>query len=213
MSHFAKGDPELIALCLHEIELRSEAEVVLVVRKISGNYRDIDYLFGGALAFLSLCLILFCPWEIDDFSIPLPVLLVFFAGAWFCRATHLRRYLTRKKRREHAVRHAAEATFIEKGLHLTSKRTGILLYLSTLEGRGEILADRGASERITPEKLEHFRRMLEANVHHRKRGRHLGTFLRSLGVYLGEILPSTADSKEHEIHCGAELEASDGEGE
>jgi uncharacterized membrane protein len=211
VSHFAKDDAEVLERCLHELELRSEAEVVLVVRKVSGNYRDIDYLFGGALAFLALCLILFSPWEVDDFSIPLPVLLVFFAGAWFCRATHLRRYLTRKKRREHFVRHAAEACFVEKGLHLTSKRTGILIYLSTLEGRGEILTDRGATDAISPEKLAHFQRMLEANVHHRKRGRHLGTFLRSFGVYLGEVLPPATDGREHEIHSRVELESENGE--
>lgn len=51
--------------------------------------------------------------------------------------------MTTAREREQNVRVTAAATFVERGVAKTQRASGILLYLSVLERRIEIIADRG----------------------------------------------------------------------
>jgi uncharacterized membrane protein len=208
----SEQDQKLIERCFQELDLRTRADVVLVVRKVSGNYRDIDYLFGSGVAFAALCFFLFSPWDFSAASILLPLLVLFFSSSWLCRSTALRRYLTRERRRELQVQRAAKACFFEKKLQDSQDEVGILIYLSTMERRGLIITDRGAAKALQAEKIAHFEHMLSSNVRHRHRARHLATFLRSFGLYLGDALPAT-DSHQHltSHRDGSDLKSEDEE--
>jgi putative membrane protein len=64
------------------------------------------------------------------------------------RGDALRRLCTKRRERLDAVRTHAAALFHDRGVANTSGETGVLLYVSLLERRMEVLADRGLLRRV-----------------------------------------------------------------
>ena len=60
------------------------------------------------------------------------------------------------RRKEETVRLRAERAFFEKGLYKTKKNTGVLFFLSLLERKVWILADKGIYEKMEQETLDRF---------------------------------------------------------
>ena len=130
--------------CVQKIETATDAELVLVVRARSGSYRHADYLFGVLLGFASLLFLLFSPFDFHQYWVAIDVALLFVLGTFVSsRSNWLRRLLTKKKFRSEAVRTAAAAMFYEAGIANTAAEMGVLIYLSILERRLELIADRG----------------------------------------------------------------------
>lgn len=130
--------------CVKKIETATDAELVLVVRARSGSYRHADYLFGALLAFAGLLFLLFSPFDFHQYWVAIEVALLFALGAFVStRSNSLRRLLTKEKLRSEAVRTAAAAMFYEAGIANTNAEMGVLIYLSILERRLELIADRG----------------------------------------------------------------------
>jgi uncharacterized membrane protein len=196
---FSKKERELLDLCLHEIEARTCAEVVLVVRKWSGNYRDVNYLFGAFAAWLSLMIVLSVPAEIPDTWIPLPLIFVFWAAAAVSQRTYLKKWLTFRKRRDLQVKRASHACFYEKKIHQTTAHSGILIYCSTLERQTEIVMDRAAVAALDAVKMEEFSQQFSGVCDAKNRFECLTQALRSFGVYLGQVLPVGAESTKHQL--------------
>src|SRR5262249_55285022 len=142
---------DAIAAAIREIEKQTNAEMVVVVRGRSGSYRQADYLFGFLVALVGLVFVLFSPIEFHTYWIPFDVIALFAAGAWVSsRGDWLRRSLTSKKFRAEAARSGAAAMFYEAGIANTSAENGMLVYLSLLEGRLEVIADRGILKAVPP---------------------------------------------------------------
>ena len=94
-----------LAQCVKEIEQGTDAELVIVVRGVSGNYRHADYLFGAVIAFVGLLILLFIPIDFPPVLVPIDVAGSFIAAAFLCsRSKSLRRRLTSEKFRKAAVR-------------------------------------------------------------------------------------------------------------
>ena len=130
--------------CVKQIETTTDAELVLIVRARSGSYRHADYLFGALLAFAGLLFLLFLPFDFHQYWVPIDVALLFAGGAFISsRSNFLRRLLTSEKFRSEAVRKGAAAMFYEAGIANTNAELGLLIYLSILERRLELIADRG----------------------------------------------------------------------
>jgi putative membrane protein len=146
MSHarFDDSAREELTACVRDIEKTTDAEVVLVVRARSGPYRHADYLFGSLLAFVGLVFLLFSPVDFHPNWVLIDAVMLFLLGTLVSsRSNALRRLLTRNKGRETAVRTHAAAMFYEAGIANTDSETGILIYLSLLERKLEVIADRG----------------------------------------------------------------------
>src|ERR1044072_6843282 len=130
--------------CVKKIETTTDAELVLTVRARSGSYRHADYLFGASLAFVGLLFLLFSPFEFHQYWVAIDVALLFVIGAFVSsRSNSVRRLLTTEKFRSQAVRTGAAAMFYEAGIANTAAEMGLLIYLSILERRLEVIADRG----------------------------------------------------------------------
>ncbi len=141
---FDQAACEALAQQVREIESNTDAEIVIVVRARSGPYRHVDYLFGALLAFAGLLFVLLSPFDFHTYWVPLDVALLFVIGAFVSSRTNLiRRLLTTKNFRAHAARTGAAAMFYEAGIANTHEENGLLIYLSLLEQRLEVLADRG----------------------------------------------------------------------
>jgi len=151
MSHaqFDEAAREALSTCVKEIETRTDAELVLVIRARSGSYRQADYLFAALLAVAGLIFLLFSPFNFHPTWVLIDVVLLFVLGTFLSsRSNTIRRLLTSKMVRAGAVRTSASAMFYEAGIANTHNETGILVYLSLLERRLEVLADRGVLKAV-----------------------------------------------------------------
>jgi hypothetical protein len=114
-----RSDSETIARCVAEVEARTEAEVVVVARRFSGDYRDVDFLFGAGVAWLALIAAIAVPYDFDAIELPLPLAAIFAGAAMLCRVSGLARLLTTARRQDEQVRREAEAQFVRKRVHAT----------------------------------------------------------------------------------------------
>lgn len=191
---FDQSACDQLAQAVREIESQTDAEIVIVVRARSMTYRHADYLCGAVLAFLGLLFLLFSPFEFHHYWVAIDVVILFALGAFIsAHSNALRRLLTSKEDRADAVRMGAAAMFYEAGIANTEAEMGVLIYLSLLERRLEIIADRGVLKAMPP--LEWNERVYE--LHRAGRVPQLDTLrqrIQELGVLLAEHLPPTGEN-------------------
>lgn len=202
---FDQAAGEELAQAVRDIEKDTDAELVIVVRGRSGTYRHADYLCGAIVALFGLIFVLFSPFEFHTYWVPVDVLLVFIAAAYVCsRSEFLRRTLTTKKFRAQAARTGAAAMFYEAGIANTSAENGLLIYLSLLERRLEVIADRGILKAVPA--LQWNNAVFELKRIGRKPDPEgLVKSLRSLGSLLTEYLPATGENP-NELPDGPRIE-------
>ena len=146
-------DFERLTTAVERAEARTSAEIVIVFRDRSGTYRDAAYLVGAGAALLGLVAIIFNPLTVhDERLLPLELAALFAGGTLVATLwPWLTRPLTTAARRAGQVRTAAAARFVEEGVHRTRARTGLLIYLSALERRIELLPDAGITAAVPPD--------------------------------------------------------------
>ena len=180
--------------CVKKIETTTDAELVLVVRARSGAYRHADYLFGSLLAFAGLLFLLFSPFDFHQYWVAIDVALLFLLGTFVSsRSNMLRRLLTTDRFRDEAVRTGAAAMFYEAGIANTNAEMGLLIYLSILERRLELIADRGILKGVNA--LEWNQILFELHEAGKKpEPQTLLAGLEKLGALLALHLPATGEN-------------------
>lgn len=134
---------------IRAVESRSAAEVVIAVRAASGSYLHADLLAGILAAYAVLGFMLFSPWPFHlEWIFVDPAVFGVIAAFAAARTPAVRRALTSVAARERAVNSAARSAYHERGVGLTRDRTGVLVYVSLLERRAVVLADRGVVDRV-----------------------------------------------------------------
>ena len=202
---FDKAAGEAIAEAVREIEKQTDAEVVVAVRGRSGSYRQADYLCGAIVAFIGLLFVLFSPFDFHTYWVPFDVVALFAIGVFVCtRTPTLRRLLTSGKFRANAVRTGAAAMFYEAGIANTSAENGLLIYLSLLEQRLEVIADRGILKAIPALKWNTTVFDLKG-IARRGDPDELIESLHSLGIVLAEHMPPTGENP-NELMDGPRIE-------
>ncbi|HEX8710205.1 MAG TPA: hypothetical protein VF723_18320 [Pyrinomonadaceae bacterium] len=191
---FDQSACDQLAQCVHDIEAETDAELVVVVRARSGTYRHADYLCGAALSFAGLLFLLFSPFDFHHYWVAVDVALLFVIGAYVSsRSSAVRRLLTTEEARGEAVRTGAAAMFYEAGIANTDAEMGVLIYLSLLERRLELIADRGVLKALPP--LQWNEQLYE--LHRAGRRPELQTLvngIRTLGALLAKHLPPTGEN-------------------
>lgn len=185
---------ESLSECVAEIEKYTDAELVIVVRARSGSYSHADYLAGALLAFCGLLFLLYSPIEFQQIWVAIDVALLFVLGAFLsAKSRGIRRLLTSNKFREGSVRTGAAAMFYEAGIANTKAELGVLVYLSLLERRLELIADRGVLQ-VVPA-LEWNECVFELHQAGREDDfKSLLKALRLLGALLAAYLPATGEN-------------------
>jgi putative membrane protein len=180
--------------CVREIEKQTNAELVIIVRARSSSYRHVDYLCGAVLAYLGLLFLIFSPWVFSHYWVAIDVAFLFALGFFISsRSNALRRLLTTKEERARNVRSSAAAMFYEAGIANTKAEMGVLIYLSLMERRLELLADRGVLGGAPP--LEWNECVFDLQQAGRRP--HPETFLkafRAFGTMLAKHIPATEDN-------------------
>jgi len=156
MMVFTEQNRMAIRIAVEAAEKRTRGEIVPMVVPVSALYRDASHLAGLIMALLALALLVAFDygWESWHWSGGHPgwsviiVLAAYVLGSLAGRSPSVIRLLTSQDRMKRKVELRAQRAFYEQGLHKTREGTGILILLSTLERRVQILADRAIDERV-----------------------------------------------------------------
>ncbi|HEU4887124.1 MAG TPA: hypothetical protein VFV49_04495 [Thermoanaerobaculia bacterium] len=185
-----KIDPAAAAAltdAVRELELCSCAEVVIEIRSRSGSYSHADARFASLIAFIALIVLLFSPWPFHPAWVAVDVPAAWVLGLFISRKSDsVRHLMTTSRERIAQARLVAASVFPERGIANTTAESGVLVYLSLLEGHVELLADRGVLAAVPS--LE-WNRIVEL-----ARGRHatmetLLEIVRALTPVVGRCLP------------------------
>ena len=131
-----------------DIETRTDAEVVVVAAARSGGYRDLSFGAATAGTFVLLLVLEAVPFAIHPWAIIADLAVAWPVLAWIASSDRVTRWLLRSARIDAAVERAAAAEFHREGVHATPNRSGLLVYLSALEGRVELIPDVGLEAHI-----------------------------------------------------------------
>ena len=137
---------------VESIEGASAAEIVIAVRRQSASYLHANIVVGVLVAFAGLAAMLYSEYEFGLLSILVdPFVVGLGAGALVELLPGVKRVLSPAAVRRRHVERAARATFVERGVHNTLDRSGMLLYISWLEQQIAIVPDSGLARSFTPE--------------------------------------------------------------
>src|SRR4051812_45218011 len=137
------------ARAVEQIEAGSAVEVVVAVRRRSATYRHANVVVGAVVAFVALAVMLFAEESFSLASIPVdPFVVGAVAGGLVELAPQVKRWLTPRARLRAEVLRAARATFVERGVHATTGRSGVLVYVSWLEQEVALVPDLGLAAEL-----------------------------------------------------------------
>ncbi|MEO5955639.1 MAG: TPM domain-containing protein [Nitrospiraceae bacterium] len=156
MKPFTERESERIRRAVQQAESVTKGEIVPMIVPASALYREASYRTGFMLALLMLALLLtieiyWLPWGWHAGNagwLLLAVVASYGLGQWIGRIPIVIRLVTSRERLAHKVTLRAEQAFYKHGLHNTKDRTGILIFVSLLERRVHVLADKGLNGRV-----------------------------------------------------------------
>jgi putative membrane protein len=193
---FSQAEQERIRQAVMAAESKTSGEIVPMVVTSSARYTEIE-LFGvisGLFLGMLLGWIWHDPWE--SYHLNLLPLIGATVGFLVARIPAVKRRLASKTRIAEAVSDRCLAAFTEHGLHYTRDHTGILILVSLLEHRVEVLADRGINEKVPPGTWNEIVGNLTAGL---KSGRACEAFCKAVercGEILATHFPRQADDRD-----------------
>ena len=195
MKRFLDGEgAAALADSVRAVEARSSAEVVVTVRPWAGSQLGADLTWALGAGFATLALVVFGPWPVADLTLFAdPALAALIAGLLSRAVPAMRRLATPERLRRERVRETAAALFHEKGVRLTHARTGLLVHVSLLERRAEVVADLGVLEAVDEIAWQAEVERVQAVVAEGGDARALAAAIEALGDVLEPGLPRGAD--------------------
>ncbi len=148
MLHTDENFSSRVEEAVAELAQRTDAEVVVVVTERSGTYRDLAAAAASVATLVGLLVLMALPHAIHPALVPIDLLMIWCVSAWLANDRRLVRLISTARRRKDQVHRAAAAEFHIEAVHSTPRRTGLLIYVSALEGRVEVVADVGLEARI-----------------------------------------------------------------
>lgn len=202
---FSKEEKEKIKKTTMDTELRTSGEIAVVVVDHSSSYTEAEIIGGfflGSLLSLIIAVLFFHSsiW----FYIPFSFLLSFPFHMFFKKYPVLKASFIGKKRMQNAVRDRALKAFYENGLYRTKDQTGVLFFLSILERKVWVLADKGIHEKITQPTLDLFARKVSKGIREGRSCDALCEGIKEIGELLAKHYPVAAgdiDELTDEVIC------------
>lgn len=147
---FTDEEKERIHQAIVAAESKTAGEIVPMIVTSSARYTEVE--LYGLIAGLFIGMIAEWLWS-DPWGSPfvnLWPILGACTGFLLSQISSIKRVVTPKSRIHTAVHTLALASFSQHGLHYTKDHTGILIMISLLEHRVEVLADRGINAKVEP---------------------------------------------------------------
>lgn len=181
------------ARSVRHVEALTSAEIVVAVRRRSGDYRVAAYHCGFFVGGLVVLYLLVAPQIFTIGDIALDGALGFGAGlALALNVAAVQRFWLREKMLATSVRDAARAAFFELGISRTTSRTGLLVFVSTFEQRALVLTDIGIDPALLGVRWVEACAAMSKAVARRDLAA-FETALESLGPILGAVMPRTSE--------------------
>jgi putative membrane protein len=190
---FTAEEKERLKATTQEVESRTIGEIVVMVVDRSDHYIEAEVLGGVLLGSVLSLILTFLYFHSSVWSyVPMSFLFFFPCRSLFKRVEILKKLFIGIRRKEEAVRQRAERAFFEKGLYATKKNTGVLFFLSLLERKIWVLADRGIYERMDQETLNRFANEVSRGIREDRACEALSQAIRGIGVLLSRHFPITS---------------------
>ena len=192
---FSEGEQERIQQAVLAAEAKTAGEIVPMIVTSSARYTEVELLgliTGLFLGFITEWL-WSDPWGSEYWNLwPILGALV---GFLIGKIPAVKRIVTPASRQAEAVHTLALASFSEHGLHYTREHTGILILVSLLEHRVEVLADRGINAKVERDTWQEIAQILTTGL---KSGRAADAFCKAIercGEILAAHFPRAEDDK------------------
>ena len=192
---FTAEEKEKLKATTQDVESRTIGEIVVMVVDHSDHYIEAEVL-GSVLLGSLLSLILTVLFFNSSIWSYIPLSFIFFFPCWFLfiKVEALKKLFLGTRRKEEAVRLRAERAFFERGLYRTKKNTGVLFFISLLEKKVWVLADRGIYEKMSQETLNRFANEVSRGIKEGRACDALSQAIQEIGVLLSKHFPITADN-------------------
>ena len=199
---FTDDEKTAVRNAVQAAERRTRGEIVPLILPTSARYRESSHLAGLVIALLGLTAFMTVEygwgpraWAMMHSGwIVAGVLAAYLVGHACGSWPWCVRLFTSTERMAGKVRRRAELAFYEHGLHKTREGTGILIMLSLLERRAQILADRAINERVSPGTWEAIVHDLVEGIHNGDAVPALCRAIAACGDILSRHFPATADN-------------------
>jgi putative membrane protein len=184
-------------------ESRTIGEIAVVVVDHSSLYLEAEVIGGvflsGLVSLVLTELFFHISEPISEFFfhstvwlfIPLAILLFYPCRLLFKRVPSLKFAFIGKRRRETTVRERALKAFYEKGLYRTKENTGMLIFLSLLERKVWVLADKGIRGKIHQNTLNKLAGIVSKGIREGRSCEALCEAIKEAGDLLAGLYPST----------------------
>jgi len=168
----------------------TSGEIAVMVVDESSQYHEAEIIGGiilGSFAALLITTLFFH----DSIWWYIPLSFVLFFPAWFLfKSSHaFKIHFIGNTRKERAVKERALKAFYEKGLYKTQHNTGVLFFISLLERKVWVLADKGIHEKIKQPVLNKFARQVSQGIKEGRAADALAEAIRETGALLAEHFP------------------------
>jgi putative membrane protein len=202
---FSEHDLHHLNTLVKEAERRTRGEIVPMVVSASGRYREAAHLMGLVAALICLAVSLTVDswqWQGPPYRpgiMVVAVMLGYLAGRWLGSLPAIIRVVVPEDRLSQNVRRRAELAFYQHGLNKTREGTGILIMVSLLERRVQVLADKGINEKVPPGMWDH---MVEEMIQHIRAGRAVEGLSRAItqcGDLLARYFPAAEQDNPDEL--------------
>jgi putative membrane protein len=191
---FTAEEKERLKATTHEVESKTIGEIVIMVVDHSDHYIEAEVL-GSVLLGSLLSLILTVLFFDSSLWFYIPLSFIFFFPCWFLfiKVEVLKKAFIGIRRKEEAVSLRAERAFFERGLYKTKKNTGVLFFLSLLEKKVWVLADKGIYEKMDQQTLNRFANEVSRGIKEGRACHALSRAIQEIGGVLTNHFPITPD--------------------
>jgi putative membrane protein len=206
MSIMSPDDHDAVSKAIHAAEERTDGEIYAVLARRSDDYFSaagfavsFAAIFGAAL----IAFVLHHYWyQIDERTFALALALAYLcalAVLWF--APDLRLWLVPRRTQYRRAHQNAQSQFLARNIHVTKRRTGVLIFVSLAERYAEVVADEAIDMRVGQEEWDGIVAVL---IEHARKGKLAEGYLIAIekaGVLLKEHFPkSHGDTNELDDH-------------
>ncbi|MBO0755774.1 MAG: hypothetical protein J2P54_07925 [Bradyrhizobiaceae bacterium] len=132
------------------VEAKTSGEIHCVIAERASDYRLVPIAWAAALALLvPLPLIYLTSLSVE--MIYLCQLAAFVIAAVALSHSRLRFHIVPQKARHHRAHATAMRQFWARGFHNNEHRTGVLIFVSTVERYAAVIADAGINQKVAPD--------------------------------------------------------------
>lgn len=192
---FTEEQKQQIVRATRRAEARATGEIVVLVADRSGRHHDVEVVSALVLnAIVSLLVVQYVLQGSFWHWLAVAAALFPFCFLFFTYVQKVTLSLVPRRHIETAIRDSAMREFNEHGMHKTKGQTGVLFYISLIERRVFVYADKGIYEKLDQQMLQRYANDVAAGI---KAGRTCEALVQAI-TEIGEVLaahfPGTPDN-------------------